>query len=272
MVSAKKALTPADLKDRNGENLPLVRWRFIERVADACGLNLVADHYTVSELLESGEGGNSTLESLLSTAAKSYHSVFRLEDNYLLARRVSWPEDSVGEPPYPLAEQWIATKEKKQPLAWEEWVDLAALKREHVAVVGAYDDGAVHFKRELEFLREFVPGGQAFIAGFGSLKDTQKKALISAEGIAVSELPGELRTRLYQAARGVPKAPDDLSQLRLCLSSLVPARAGRPPNMPDPENCYLILMVPKAGFAGLYTASPIPVVSPGSAVPAVAQQ
>jgi hypothetical protein len=185
-----------ELADRKLSGLPenaLVP-EFLGALADASGLNVIADHHTRSARLPIAKREH-PLGALLESAARRYESVFRQQGEYLLARRVLWPDRDEEETPHPWPERWIAQKSAGEGLTLDDFLVINRLTEPQLAGLAAYREGPYGFfgsEVRLARKRQWI---WAFLA---ALPEQQRRQAEKLPGLPVRSLGVANRTFLIR--------------------------------------------------------------------------
>jgi hypothetical protein len=169
---------------------------FLPLLADALGLNLVADHHTRSERF-SLPRNPVKLADLLPVAARRFQLVLRVSDGYLHARSRYWPDRDDEEVPYPYPERWIAAKRAGDGVTLGDLAIMATLSEPRIAGLRAYVDDGTHLRRELRVAAE----NRWILALMQALPENQQEQARSSEGLPLRQLSLRLRNML---ARSLP--------------------------------------------------------------------
>jgi hypothetical protein len=123
-----------------------LRKEFLTRLATDCGVNVIADHHTLSDRLPALSG---PLSAIIVEGVKTYENVMRLEDGYLLARNVDWPELDLAEIDWPHPEWWIKLKDGGQSLTLRDIAVMASQRDDQLSQLALYRDRHVNLVNEL---------------------------------------------------------------------------------------------------------------------------
>ncbi|MCX6362504.1 MAG: hypothetical protein NT029_22145 [Armatimonadetes bacterium] len=165
----------------------LLRTEFLCQFADAVGVAIVADHYT---LADRAEARTAPLRQLLQGVVGAYATAFRIRDGVLLARRLLWSEDDPREAPWPHPDPWLSAKREGRPLALVDVARMAALSNEQLDALGCYRDGPVTLERETVACRASQRQRRALV-WYAGATEAERRGMNEAGGTPVGRLSAD---------------------------------------------------------------------------------